>query len=119
MSHSRLLSDRLPELLRSIAGSTQDDATKAAWTDHMTTSLESALGRADSAAAARSARSERLRAAIRLAVQAIPPSVTDRLRVRAVRRRLARNPKAYGIAEAPCLATIRRTLAELETSVPK
>jgi len=110
MTRNRTLNECLPQLLESVAKSTQPEPVRQAWADHMIASFANAQGRAAAAAEARRMRSEGIRGAIRQAAAPLPPSLPLHHRVAVVHRRLNARPQAYGLRRGPGVDTVRDEL---------
>jgi hypothetical protein len=107
----RTLADRLPALLSSIASSTQDEATKALWSDFTTSKLGAYLNRSRGASAARAKRLAAIQNAVAAANAMQPSDRTDRERAGSIRQCIAARPGDFGLKRAPDIETIRRQLS--------
>jgi hypothetical protein len=105
-----MVAAHLPEVLASIERSTLAEPLRSALGEFVDLHVHAAAGRAESASAARVARSRRIRAAIDLANNALPTSLAPGDRVALVHTRLHRVPRLYGLAAGPSERTVRRVL---------
>lgn len=116
MTPAALVAAHLPEVLSSIERSTLDTALRSALGAFLEAHAFAAAGRAESAAAARVARSRRIRAAIELANSALPTRLAPRDRIALVHTRLHRVPRLYGLAAGPSERTVSRALFGTRTT---
>lgn len=94
---------RREELMSSLLGSTTERAAELA--HFLNTKLLAWEARAAGGAASAAKRSEKVRAPIREALGAIPPS--NRSATAVVEQRLTRNPERYGVTTKACKDVIR------------